>query len=173
MEIGEKKYRLTLISIDNVTSPTKRNPNWLQVRRYGVFKCDCGNSIRVEIYSVVGKRGNTMSCGCLGKEKRLEANITHGRSQRDSQHYATYSSWQHMKARCLNTKNKYYKNYGERGITICDRWMKFENFLEDMGDRSKELSLDRIDNNKGYFPENCKWSTRIEQMNNTRRSKNI
>lgn len=172
MEIGEKKYRLTLIEKKDKFTPVKRNPNWKQVRRIGIFKCDCGNIIEVEVNSVDGKRGNTRSCGCLGVEQRLKANTTHGRSRRDSEHYQTYSSWQHMKDRCLNPKNKYYKNYGERGITICDRWMDFERFLEDMGDRSKELSLDRIDNNKGYYKENCRWATRLQQANNTRRNKN-
>lgn len=171
MEVREKKYRLTLIERRDIFKPVKRNPKWKQVRRMGIFQCDCGNKIEVEINCVEGKRGNTRSCGCLGAEQRLKASTTHGRSKRHTEHYPTYSSWQHMKDRCLNPKNKYYNNYGGRGIIVCDRWMKFENFLEDMGDRTKELSLDRIDNNKGYSKENCKWSTRKEQMNNTRRNR--
>lgn len=171
MEIGEKKYRLTLISKESRYGKSNSR-GWKQLRHYGVFQCECGKRIEAEIYSVDGKKANTQSCGCLRLEKLREKLITHGRgSRRFSEHYQTYSSWQHMKDRCLNPKNKYYKNYGERGITVCDRWMTFENFLDDMGDRTKELSLDRIDNNKGYSKENCKWSTRKEQMNNTRRNR--
>jgi len=76
-----------------------------------------------------------------------------------------------MKDRCLNPKNKYFKNYGERGIKICERWMKFENFLEDMGEASKSMSIDRLNNDDGYYKGNCKWSTFTEQMNNTRRNR--
>lgn len=76
--------------------------------------------------------------------------------------------WAEMKSRCLNKNRKDYKNYGNRGIKICDEWMKFENFYEDMGNYPKGKSIDRIDNNKGYCKKNCKWSTRIEQNNNKR-----
>ena len=77
-----------------------------------------------------------------------------------------------MKERCLNPNNKGYKNYGARGIEVCDRWLRFEFFISDMGDRpSTGLSLDRIDNNGNYEPKNCKWSTRLEQAANTRKLK--
>ena len=171
MEVGEKKNRLTLVEKFDKYRKILRNPNWKQVVRMGNFLCDCGNHINAEIYSVAGKRGNTKSCGCLQKEYANSPH-KHGRSKRHNKNYHTYSSWQHMKDRCLNPNNKYYKNYGGRGITICDRWINsFENFLEDMGDREKYLSLDRVDNSKGYSKENCKLSTRKEQANNTRRNK--
>lgn len=169
MEIGEKKYRLTLV--EKMSRSKINSKGHRQIRHYGRFACECGGSVEAEIYSVVGYRANTQSCGCLRLEKLKEKLTTHGRSKRHAEHYQTYSSWQHMKDRCLNERNKYYKNYGERGITICEGWMDFENFLEDMGDRSKELSLDRIDNNKGYYKENCRWATRKQQANNTRRNK--
>ena len=85
-----------------------------------------------------------------------------------------YCIWQAMKARCLNKNYKDYKDYGRRGITICPEWLSeigFENFYRDMGDRPEGKTLDRIKNNLGYCKSNCRWSTRIEQMNNTRRNR--
>lgn len=79
-----------------------------------------------------------------------------------------YVTWSDMKSRCTNPNNRAYHRYGGRGITVCERWAsRFKNFLDDMGEKpSPQHSLDRIDNNKGYFPENCKWSTRLEQQRN-------
>jgi hypothetical protein len=81
-----------------------------------------------------------------------------------------YYVWSNMKVRCLNPTSPNYKNYGGRGITVCDRWIKkFSNFLEDMGDSYKEgLDLDRVDNSLGYSPENCRWATRKQNNNNKR-----
>ena len=84
-----------------------------------------------------------------------------------------YRTWSWMKSRCLNENAGNYKYYGGRGITVCERWMKFENFLEDMGIQPDRSSLYRIDCNGDYSPENCKWSTHLEQMNNTRASRRI
>ncbi len=80
----------------------------------------------------------------------------------------TYNSWQSMIARCTDPRNKAYANYGGRGIQVCERWMSFDAFLADMKDRPAGKSLDRINNNEGYCPENCRWATATEQHRNTR-----
>lgn len=80
----------------------------------------------------------------------------------------TYSSWKSMMQRCYNTNHPRYTEWGGRGITVCDRWDRFENFLTDMGERPEKTTLDREDNDKGYSPDNCRWATRIEQAQNTK-----
>ncbi len=84
-----------------------------------------------------------------------------------------YTVWASMKTRCLNPNTLHYKNYGGRGITVCDRWMQFENFLADMGERPRGMTIHRKDNDKGYFLENCVWATAAEQSRATRANRLI
>lgn len=125
-------------------------------------KCDCGNTCNVSFNSL--RMRHKMSCGCLFKELR----ITHGMSRK-----RIYHIWQGMKQRCFDKNATHYKDYGGRGITVCERWLKFENFLEDMGERPEGKSLDRINNNGDYEPENCSWATNKEQSNNQRMNRNV
>lgn len=123
-------------------------------------KCSCGNETSVRGFILLN--GNTKSCGCLRRKHG------HTSSFGKRQMSPTYRSWDHMLNRCTNKNSHSFKNYGGRGITVCERWMKFENFLEDMGIRPDGLTLDRTDNELGYFPENCRWATWKVQNNNRR-----
>ena len=123
-------------------------------------QCDCGCVHAVVTGSL--RRGFTKSCGCLQKEGLSARRKSHGMTGTP-----TYGSWVEMRVRCNNANTPNYHRYGGRGITICDRWQKFENFYEDMGEKPSEIhSLDRIDNDGNYEPDNCKWSTPKEQSRN-------
>lgn len=127
---------------------------------YWIFLCSCGMEKEILVQNV--KSGKTKSCGCLLKENNTRE--THGLSKSN-----TYSSWVDMKTRCYNNKNKSYPMYGGRGIIVCDRWLdSFDNFLDDLGLKPDGCSLDRIDVNSNYTPENCRWTTHQIQAHNRR-----
>ncbi len=98
----------------------------------------------------------------------LGPNYKHGHSSRNSKLNPTYRSWQAMKERCQNPNNPRFKDWGGRGIKVCERWQDFVNFLEDMGEKPEGLTLDRVDNNGNYELGNCRWATWKEQIQNRR-----
>jgi hypothetical protein len=131
-------------------------------------KCDCGTIKRIRGQYL--RNGDAVSCGCYVRTMRK----THGRkTSKEGTRDRTYTTFTSMKGRVLNPNNPAYCNYGKRGIKICDEWMEggFLRFLADMGERPLGTSLDRIDTDGDYCPENCKWSTPIEQAQNRRNSK--
>lgn len=139
-----------------------------------VCACDCGVKKEIDINSI--KRGKSTSCGCFNREKAKKNATKHGKSMiKTGVRHPDYCIWIKMKSRCLNPNDKSYSNYGGRGITVCERWKSsFENFISDMGWRpNKNYSIERIDYNKDYCPENCKWIHKSEQSKNNRRVKLI
>ena len=153
-ETGNKFHRLTAVRrIYN----GKRGTPW-------EFKCDCGNIVISTITNV--KHGTTKSCGCLLIEVLRERSITHGHSV-NRKRSKTLKLWYGAKSRCFNPNDERYPNYGERGITMCERWSSsFQNFLDDMGECPSGKSIDRIDVNGNYEPGNCSWATSMQQARN-------
>ncbi len=138
----------------------RRNHAWSAV-------CDCGTTVWVNGAPL--RDGRTRSCGCLQRETARavgDRTRTHGMTKT-----ATYAIWDTMIQRCYNSSSKDFHNYGGRGIQVCDAWKSFEQFFTDMGDRPTGKSLDRVNNDSNYTPENCRWATLMEQSRNKRTNK--
>ncbi len=157
----------------------KRFGRWTVIRESGrtqqgktqwLCQCDCGNQGIVRRSNLMAR---SKSCGCLRRDigaqlsKQFpEVNTVHGHARRGRPATPIYKSWVNMRQRCYDVNNHAFKYYGGRGISVCARWQKFENFLADMGPKPEGLTIDRINTEGHYMPSNCRWATRAEQSAN-------
>ena len=155
INIGDKINRLTVIGKSFIKNG----------RAYTPCKCDCGTVKQVREDAL--KSGERVSCGCFRLERLRETVATHGKMGTKS-----YGTWEGMLQRCSNPNSVGYPDYGGRGITVCKRWLSFEEFFTDMGERPEGTSLDRIDVNSNYCKENCRWADASVQGFNQRKSTN-
>jgi hypothetical protein len=155
---GQKFTRLTVLGLHETRAK----------KSYWHCVCECGNNLITRSDALTS--GRARSCGCLHKESASNVckarNTTHGKSRS-----RTYNIWCGIITRCTNQNTRYFKHYGGRGISICERWLTFENFLSDMGECPSGLSIDRINVNGNYEPSNCRWADTKTQQRNTRKNR--
>ncbi len=156
---GQNFGRLTVLK--RIRDNDLHRPHWL-------CECSCGEKKIIKGDYLRSK--NIKSCGCLRREVTSRRSTKHGCRTRANTS-KSYAAWAQMLGRCTNNTHRQYKDYGGRGIVVCARWIKFENFLEDMGESPRDKSIDRIDNNKGYYKSNCRWATIKQQQRNKRNNK--
>lgn len=155
IEMVGKKYNMLTVLLDVGYSHGQQSY---------LCECDCGNKKVITGQRI--RNEETKSCGCLSKNLTKVRNRKHGKTGT-----AIYRTWSNIKNRCRNTNHRNYKDYGGRGVDMCDAWFNsFEQFYKDVGDIPEGMSLDRINNDKGYFKENCRWATKAEQSKNRRNS---
>jgi hypothetical protein len=165
---GQRFGRLLVIC--RVSQKIEKHTRWL-------CRCDCGTE-KVLLSDNFARKGQpTKSCGCY--KTQYPPALSHG-DTRNGVTSSEYRSWYAMRQRCTNPRDPRWKHYGDRGITVCDRWKLFENFLADMGrrppgwsSRRAMFSLDRINNDGNYEPGNCRWATQKEQVKNTRKAMHV
>lgn len=164
-DISGKKFGMVTVLDDYVIN---------NKRIYWYCKCDCGKIFlrRSDIVS----RGDLKSCGCYRNYNNKVISMKHGDGSRNSKYHRLYVCWQSMKERCYNSNNIQFKDWGGRGIKVCDQWREdyttFKEWALNNGYQD-DLTLDRKNVNKSYSPENCRWITKIEQNKNTRKCKHI
>lgn len=162
MENNQNKELVLLRDLGNL----KPHENAKYMVKFGIYKCGCGKEFKARTPDV--KNGKTRSCGCANiqafRNRCLKINTTHGLAN-----HRLYGTWQGMMRRCYSPTHKPYKDYGGVGITVCSEWHNVTNFINDMSSTFLEgLTLDRIDNNLGYYKENCRWATKSTQSRNQR-----
>jgi len=166
-EVGRRYGRLVVVSREPDGHSRRGEKRWL-------CKCDCGTM--TVVYQGNLRRGQSKSCGCLLKEIAKHKHLTHGESNyRSNKGTKEYTAWARMLQRCYNNKLSIYKNYGGRGIKVCQRWLNsYINFLSDVGRASgQKYTLGRINNDGNYEPSNVRWETLIQQASNKRTSRFI
>ena len=155
----KNQNKLVMLQDLGMMYPTDKSS---QKTRYGLYLCSCGKKFKAIVKNV--KNNATKSCGCYHIKRAKESSTKHGLAR-----HRLYDVWNQMMQRCYRKTHKAYKNYGGRGISVCDKWHNIRNFIEDMDSNFKEgLTLDREKNDENYDQANCRWTTTIIQNRNKR-----